>query len=80
MEFQYGGGLFCSLPWLWSHLEETREQMGSDPFIYGLEENRAVLELFLKYSSRQGMISKPLSVNELFAPETYRGVELGGPY
>jgi 4,5-dihydroxyphthalate decarboxylase len=80
MEFQYGGGLFCSLPWLWSHLEETREQMGSDPFVYGLEENRAVLEAFLKYSYRQGMITKPLTVNELFAPETYRGVELGGPY
>jgi 4,5-dihydroxyphthalate decarboxylase len=61
-------------------LEETREQMGSDPFVYGLEENRAVLEAFLKYSYRQGMITKPLTVNELFAPETYRGVELGGPY
>ena len=80
MEFQYGGGLFCSLPWLWSHLEETHEQMGSDPFAYGLEENRAVLEAFLRYSYRQGMISKALTVNELFAPETYRGIELAGPY
>jgi 4,5-dihydroxyphthalate decarboxylase len=54
--------------------------MGSDPFAYGLEENRAVLEAFLRYSYRQGMISKPLTVNELFAPETYRGIELAGPY
>ncbi len=80
MEFQYGGGLFCSLPWLWSHLEETREQMGSDPFMYGIEENRSVLEAFLRYSYRQGMITTQLAVDELFAPETYRGVELAGPY
>ena len=80
MEFQYGGGLFCSLPWLWSHLEETRAQMGNDPFAYGLEENKAVLEIFLRYSYHQGMTTKLLSVNELFAPETYRGVELAGPY
>jgi hypothetical protein len=26
------------------------------------------------------MISKPLTVKELFAPETYRGIELAGPY
>ena len=80
MEFHYGGGLFCSLPWLWSHLEETREQIGPDPFMYGVEENRSVLEAFLRYSFRQGMITKQLAVEDLFAPETYRGVELAGPY
>jgi 4,5-dihydroxyphthalate decarboxylase len=80
MEFQYGGGLFCSLPWLWSHLEETRAQMGSDPFQYGMEENRSVLDTFLNYSHRQGMIGKRLTVEELFAPETHRGIELPGPY
>jgi 4,5-dihydroxyphthalate decarboxylase len=80
MEFEYGGGLFCSLPWLWSHLEEVREEMGSDPFVYGIEENRAVLEAFLRYSYRQGMITKQLVADDLFAPETYRGVELSGPY
>ncbi len=80
MEFHYGGGLFCSLPWLWSHLEETREQIGADPFMYGVEENRSVLEAFLRYSFRQGMITQQLAVEDLFAPETYRGVELAGPY
>ena len=80
MEFHYGGGLFCSLPWLWSHLEETRQQFGADPFTYGVEENRSVLEAFLRYSFRQGMITQQLAVEDLFAPETYRGVELAGPY
>ncbi len=77
--FQFGGGLFCSLPWLWAHLEEVRAQMGSDPFPYGLEENRHVLETFLKYSYEQGMIGTRLTVDELFAPETHLGVELAGP-
>lgn len=79
MEFRYGGALFCSLPWLWSHLEEVRDQMGSDPFVYGLEKNRLVLETFLRYSHHQGMISKRLTVDELFAPETHGGVELRSP-
>jgi 4,5-dihydroxyphthalate decarboxylase len=79
MDFRYGGGLFCSLPWLWSHLEEVRDEMGPDPFLYGLEENRLVLETFLSYSYTQGMISKELKVQDLFAPETHLGVELAGP-
>jgi 4,5-dihydroxyphthalate decarboxylase len=79
VEFYYGGGLFCSLPWLGNHLDEVREQMGPDPFAYGIEENRLVLETFLTYSRRQGLISKPLSVDDLFATETRRGVELAGP-
>jgi len=53
--------------------------MGSDPFVYGLEENRHVLETFLQYSHEQGMIDKQLTVDELFAPETHHGVELMGP-
>jgi 4,5-dihydroxyphthalate decarboxylase len=80
MEFQYGGGLFCSLPWLWNHLEEVQQHMGSDPFIYGLEENRAVLDTFLRYSAQQGIIRKQLNVDDLFASETRRGIELAGPY
>jgi len=79
LEFKFGGGLFCSLPWLWANLEEVRAKMGSDPFIYGLEENRHVLETFLQYSHEQGMIDTQLTVDELFAPETHRGVELMGP-
>ncbi|MEE9568701.1 MAG: ABC transporter substrate-binding protein [Candidatus Binatia bacterium] len=72
---QFGGAPFCTLPWLGMHLEELRAQMGSDPFAYGVEENRHVLETFLRYSHDQGMISNPLTVDELFAPETHHGVE-----
>lgn len=78
VEFHYGGGLFCSLPWLWNHLEEVREQMGPDPFAYGLEENRVVLQTFLTYSRRQGLIENSLTLDDLFASETHRGVELAG--
>lgn len=74
LEFKFGGALFCALPWLWLHLEQLRAQMGSDPFAYGLEENRRVLETFLEYSYEQGLISHRFTVDELFVPETHQGV------
>lgn len=70
------GTLFYSLPWLTAHLEELDALMGSDPFAYGLEENRSLLETFLRYPVEQGLASRPLTPDELFAPETHRGVEL----
>jgi 4,5-dihydroxyphthalate decarboxylase len=67
---QYGH-LYCALPWLRLHLEETDALMGDDPFVYGLEANRPLLETFLSYSLEQEMIDRPLTVDELFAPETH---------
>jgi 4,5-dihydroxyphthalate decarboxylase len=60
----------CSLPWLLLQLEELQATMGDDPFPYGLEANRAVLETFLQYSLEQGLLERALTVDELFAPET----------
>ena len=70
------GTLFYSLPWLKAHLEELDALMGSDPFVYGLEENRSLLETFLRYPVEQGLASRPLTPDELFAPETHHGTEL----
>ena len=68
---RYSAALFCSLPWLGKHIEEADElSNGEDLFPYGLEANRMVLEKFLSYSLDQGLIQRPLTVEELFAPET----------
>lgn len=68
---RYSAALFCSLPWLGKHIEEADELTnGGDLFPYGLEPNRMVLEKFLSYSLDQGLLKRPLSVEELFAPET----------
>jgi 4,5-dihydroxyphthalate decarboxylase len=62
--------VYVSLPWLATHLEQTREVMGDDPFGYGLERNRQPLATFLRYALEQGLLASPLEPEDLFAPET----------
>ncbi len=71
--------LFAALPWLAAHLEETEAVVGRDPFVYGLEANRHVLEPFLQYCLEQGLTERPLTLEELFAPETHAAVDLTDP-
>ena len=68
------GALFCMLPWLSKHVEDDLAILGPDPFVYGLEENRATLDAFMGYVHEQGIIKKPLAPNDLFAPETHAGL------
>jgi 4,5-dihydroxyphthalate decarboxylase len=58
------------LPWLLAEAERSREVMGPDLWPYGLENNRRVLDLFLRYSFEQGISPRRLTPEELFAPET----------
>jgi 4,5-dihydroxyphthalate decarboxylase len=64
------GTLAISLPWLASELEENDELFGGDPFPYGLEPNRAVLEAMTLYSYEQGLANRQVAIEELFAAET----------
>ena len=50
--------------------EEERKLFGDDPWPNGLEKNRANLERFIDYSKDQGLLTKKLSVDELFASST----------
>ena len=59
------------LPWSIQHIQMTKEIMGEDYWPYGIEANRHVLEVFLKYSYDQGLAKKRFEVEELFAPETH---------
>ena len=58
------------LPWLVAHVEQARSELGEDWWPYGLQENRAVLETFLRYHHEQGLSKKRLKPEDLFAPET----------
>jgi len=62
--------LKAMLPWLTSHVEETRREMGDDFWPYGLDRNRGPLSTFLRYSHDQGLAKRLLAPEELFAPET----------
>lgn len=65
------GHLFSSLPWSVAEFDATRALMGQDFWSYGAEENRAVLETFLRYHHDQGLSKRLVSVEELFAPSTF---------
>lgn len=62
--------LRVALPWLVAHAEETEALMGPNPWAYGLDANRLVLETFLRYSYEQGLATRQHSPESLFAPES----------
>ena len=57
------------LPWLLSHVEDTIATFGRDWWAYGFAENRATLDVFLRYHHEQGLSDRRLDAEELFAPE-----------
>ena len=43
---------------------------GGDPLPYGIAPNRRVIEELMRHAVRQGIIDKPMAVDDLFAPST----------
>ena len=58
------------LSFVWNKLEEERQFFGKDPFYQGLGENRHDLECMIQFAAEQGMLPRPLGVEELFAENT----------
>jgi 4,5-dihydroxyphthalate decarboxylase len=46
------------------------EVTGKDPLPYGIAPNRPMLEALIRYAGEQQIISRPVTVEELFAPGT----------
>lgn len=59
-----------SLAWFRGPVEEQRQILGDDPWHYGLEKNRHVVETLMTYLHEQGLAEKKLTIEELFAPNT----------
>jgi 4,5-dihydroxyphthalate decarboxylase len=53
-------------------LAMTRDVLGDDPFPYGIEANRAMLETLVDFSHEQGLTPQKMKIEELFAAETLR--------
>lgn len=68
--------LKAMLPWLTSHVEETRALMGDDYWAYGFERNRPALETFLRYHHEQGLSKRLLEPEELVAPEAMESFKI----
>jgi 4,5-dihydroxyphthalate decarboxylase len=66
-----GNAIFAQMPWLHQQLAEQQALLGKNIFTYTLEENREVLATFLQYMQEDGLLERPLTVEELFVPETH---------
>jgi len=51
--------------------KKVMEVTGGDPLPYGLEPNRKVLENLIQHALKQGIITKPVKVEDLFVPSTH---------
>jgi 4,5-dihydroxyphthalate decarboxylase len=63
--------LHAMLPWLISYVDETRKILGDDWWPYGIEKNRETIEAICQYSFEQGLSARKMTIQELFAPETF---------
>ena len=52
------------------YLTMTQEMFGNDPYPYGLKANRKMIETLIDFSHEQGLTSKKMKVEELFAAST----------
>jgi 4,5-dihydroxyphthalate decarboxylase len=46
-------------------------EMGGDPLPYGIEPNRKVIEELIGHAMTQRILTKPVTVESLFAPATH---------
>jgi 4,5-dihydroxyphthalate decarboxylase len=60
-------GFPYATPWLEAELEETAAVMGEDFHPYGLEANRAQIEMFAAEAFRLGLTSRRITTDEYFA-------------
>jgi 4,5-dihydroxyphthalate decarboxylase len=61
--------------WPNHYLAEEQQIFKTDPWAYGLEANRHVLEKFLAYCDAQGITARKIAPEEIFCPSTLKLVE-----
>jgi len=59
-----------SFAWGRSYLEEEKQFFGKHPFYQGLKDNYHDLESMITFAQQQGMLARPLTVEELFTENT----------
>ena len=64
--------LAASLPWAASSQDAVRRLMGEDYWPYGALRNRAAIESIAGYSHAQGLASRKLALEDLFAPSSLK--------
>jgi 4,5-dihydroxyphthalate decarboxylase len=60
--------LACTLPWLFAEIEQLKQIFGPDWWSYGIEPNRHAIETLIRYMGEQGLLDRPVKIEEVFAP------------
>lgn len=60
-----------AFPWASALLDDARGTMGDDWWPYGVAPNRKTIETFLRYHEEQGLSRRRITIEEMFAPETF---------
>lgn len=68
--------LHVSLPWVAAEAEATRAAMGADFWPYGVDASRATLDAVARYSHAQGLTSRVLAPQDIFAASTIETVKI----
>jgi 4,5-dihydroxyphthalate decarboxylase len=70
LDRMWDGHLRYALPFLHAAVEESRAIFKeTDPFVYGVKENRNTLDTLIRYSYEQGLIPERYAIERIFAPE-----------
>ena len=65
------------MPWIFSVLRDSRNLFGNhDIWAYGIEENRATLETFIRYCFEQGITDSLISPEDLFFENTFESFKV----
>jgi 4,5-dihydroxyphthalate decarboxylase len=73
----FTGTLAAMVPWLVEGFEDAQDLFGERYWPYGVEANRAELETALRWAHAHGVARRPVTVEQLFAPETLDAVDGG---
>jgi 4,5-dihydroxyphthalate decarboxylase len=69
-EFFETAALKIGMPWIVSAAQSAQEVLGPDIFPYGVAASRPTLEAAIRYSMEQYMAVRPITVEEMFPPNT----------
>jgi len=67
-QMRFSGAQRSMLPWVFDEIDEMEELMGPDPWPYGLQANREILQAFQCYLVEQHFLAAAKPIHELFAP------------
>ena len=70
-QLMVSASLKTMLPWQIAAVEDTIATLGKEWWPYGIDRNRHVIETFTRYHHEQGLSPRQLTVEDMFAPETF---------